>query len=86
MTLRKNSWKKEEKKNKLSYTEQKEYQRLEREIANLESEKNTLESMFTTENWDADEIQKQSLNLQKVIEDLDKKTERWFDLSALLEI
>jgi len=42
--------------------------------------------MFTTENWDADEIQKQSLNLQKVIEDLDKKTERWFDLSALLEI
>ena len=77
---------KEEKKNKLSYTEQKEYQRLEREIANLESEKNTLESMFTTENWDADEIQKQSLNLQKVIEDLDKKTERWFDLSALLEI
>ena len=82
----KNTWKKEEKKNKLSYTEQKEYQRLEREIANLESEKNTLESMFTTENWDADEIQKQSLNLQKVIEDLDKKTERWFDLSALLEI
>ncbi len=82
----KSTWKKEEKKNKLSYTEQKEYQRLEREIANLEREKNTLESMFTTENWDADEIQKQSLNLQKVIEDLDKKTERWFDLSALLEI
>ncbi|MCP4485515.1 MAG: ABC transporter ATP-binding protein, partial [Flavobacteriaceae bacterium] len=71
---------------KLSYQEQKEYQRLEREIANLEREKNALENKFTTENWEADEIQKQSTQLQNIIESLNNKTERWFELSSLLEI
>jgi ATP-binding cassette subfamily F protein uup len=82
----KSNWKKQGDKAKLSYQEQKEYQRLEREIANLEREKNALENKFTTENWDADEIQKQSIQLQNIIESLNNKTERWFELSSLLEI
>ena len=82
----KSNWKKQGDKAKLSYQEQKEYQRLEREISNLEREKNALENKFTTENWEADEIQKQSIQLQNIIESLDNKTERWFELSSLLEI
>ncbi len=82
----KSNWKKQGEKAKLSYQEQKEYQRLEREIANLEREKKALENKFTTENWEADEIQKQSIQLQNIIESLNNKTERWFELSSLLEI
>jgi len=82
----KRNWKKPVNKAKLSYQEQKEYQRLEREIANLEREKKALENKFTTENWEADEIQKQSIQLQNIIESLNNKTERWFELSSLLEI
>ena len=82
----KSNWKKQGDKAKLSYQEQKEYQRLEREIANLEREKKALENKFTTENWEADEIQKQSIQLQNIIEGLNNKTERWFELSSLLEI
>ena len=81
----KSNWKKQGDKAKLSYQEQKEYQRLEREIANLEREKKALENKFTTENWEADEIQKQSIQLQNIIESLNNKTERWFELSSLLE-
>jgi ATP-binding cassette subfamily F protein uup len=82
----KNNWKKQGNKAKLNYQEQKEYQRLEREIVNLEQEKKTLENKFTTENWEADEIQKQSIHLQNIIESLNNKTDRWFELSSLLEI
>ena len=81
----KSNWKKQGDKAKLSYQEQKEYQRLEPEIANLEREKKALENKFTTENWEADEIQKQSIQLQNIIESLNNKTERWFELSSLLE-
>ncbi len=82
----KSKWKKQGDKAKLSYQEQKEYQRIEREIASLEREKKALENKFTTENWEADEIQKQSIQLQNIIESLNNKTERWFELSSLLEI
>ena len=82
----KSNWKKQGDKAKLSYQEQKEYQRIEREIASLEREKKALENKFTTENWEADEIQKQSIQLQNIIESLNNKTERWFELSSLLEI
>ena len=82
----KSKWKKQGDKTKLSYQEQKEYQRIEREIASLEREKKALENKFTTENWEADEIQKQSIQLQNIIESLNNKTERWFELSSLLEI
>ena len=45
----KSKWKKQGDKAKLSYQEQKEYQRIEREIASLEREKKALENKFTTE-------------------------------------
>ncbi len=79
------NWKSQDNKTKLSYNEQKEYAKLEREVAKLERDKETLESKFATENWDAKEIDKQSKILQDIIQALETKTERWFDLSAKLE-
>ncbi|MAT90664.1 MAG: ABC transporter [Flavobacteriaceae bacterium] len=81
----KTDWKKDRPKATLSYSEQKEYQKLEKEIAKLETEKETLQNKFATENWDGEEIDTQSQNLQEIIDAIDTKTERWFELSAKLE-
>lgn len=81
----KNEWKKDSSKAKLSYGEQKEHQKLEKEIAKLEKERELLQNKFATENWDGDEINKQSIKLQEMIDAIELKTERWFDLSAKLE-
>jgi ATP-binding cassette subfamily F protein uup len=81
----KDNWKAQETKSKISYNEQKEHAKLEREVAKLEREKETLESKFATEAWDPEEIQKQSVILQKLIQNLEKKTERWFLLSDKME-
>ena len=81
----KNDWKKDSSKAKLSYNEQKEHQKLEREIAKLERSREALQAKFATENWDTEEINKQSIKLQEIIDSLDTMEERWFELSAKLE-
>src|SRR5690554_624996 len=81
----KKDWKKDKPKAKLSYNEQKEYKNIEKEIAKLEKEKEILQNKFGTENWDGEEIDKQSIKLQEIIDKIDEKTERWFELSAKLE-
>ncbi len=81
----KNDWKKDTSKAALSYNEQKEHARLERDIAQLERDREALQNKFATENWDADEINKQSAKLQEMIHLIEQKEERWFELSAKLE-
>ncbi|MEZ4858797.1 MAG: ABC-F family ATP-binding cassette domain-containing protein [Flavobacteriaceae bacterium] len=81
----KNHWKGESNKTKLSYTEQKEYNKLEKEIAKLEIERESLQNKFATETWSGEEITKQSKLLQNLIDTLEEKTERWFELSAKME-
>lgn len=81
----KGHWKNADQKAKLSYLEQKEYGKLEKEIAKMELQKETLENQFATENWDGAEIDKQSIKLQGIIDKIDELTERWFELSAKLE-
>lgn len=81
----KNDWKTDASKAKLSYNEQKEYQKLEKEIATLEKDKEALQNQFATENWDGAEIDKQSRKLQELMDVLEAKTERWFALSAKME-
>lgn len=76
---------KESDKAKLSYLEQKEYQKLEKEIANLEADKEVLQNQFATEDWDGAEIDRQSKRLQLLMDALDAKTERWFELAAKME-
>ena len=80
----KKSWKKETQK-KLSYNEQKEYQKLERDIKNLSFEKKELEAEFTNASLSQEEIQEKSKQLEIVINTIEKKEERWLELSMKLE-
>ena len=80
----KKDWKKDSSTN-LSFNEQKEYNRLERDIKNLEEEKVAIEALFSEGNLDNDQINKKSEKLKGIITQIDTKTERWFELSAKLE-
>ena len=84
-TMPKNAWKADNDKVKLSYAEQKEYGKLEKEIQKLEKEKETLQNKFATENWDGDEIDKQSKKLQDIIDHINAKEMRWMELMEKLE-
>ena len=81
----KKDWKSNNDNVKLSYNEQKEYQKLEREIPKLEIERESLQNKFATENWDGATIDEQSKNLQDIIDKIDIKTERLFELMEKLE-
>lgn len=83
----KNNWKQQNTlANKLTFTEQKEYQKLEKEIAELELQKKKIEHIFSTESLSPEAIEQQSNNLKKIIKTLEEKEERWFELSDKLEI
>ncbi|AYN68667.1 ABC transporter ATP-binding protein [Euzebyella marina] len=69
----------------LSYLEQKEFKNLEKEIEKLEKEKVEVQNQFTDPSLSGDEIDQLSIKLQEVIDTIEEKTERWFELSALLE-
>lgn len=69
---------------KLTYNEQKEYKKLEREINSLEKKKGEIEQEFLKD-LSGEEIDKTSLELQKVIDEIEEKTERWFELGAKME-
>jgi ATP-binding cassette subfamily F protein uup len=81
----KKNWKNQGEKAKLSYKDQKEYNRLEKDIPKLEREKEALQAKFATENWVGDEINKQSIKLQEIIDKLEDKEMRWFELSEKIE-
>jgi ABC transport system ATP-binding/permease protein len=79
------TWKKETEKTKLSYNEQKEFSNLEAEIKKLEQKRDELEAGFSNQSWSAQQINEKSIELQKVIEQVNEKTERWFELSLKSE-
>ncbi|MDR6300487.1 ABC-F family ATP-binding cassette domain-containing protein [Mesonia maritima] len=83
-TVTKKDWKTSDNEKKLTYNEQKEYKKLEREIAKLEREKEKLQQEFLNDLAE-DEINKKSQELQTIIDEIEAKTERWFDLSAKME-
>ena len=68
----------------LTYNEKKEYQKLEKEIHNLEKKKEEIQQKFLKE-MSGEEIDKTSLELQKVIDEIEVKTERWFELGDKME-
>lgn len=78
-------WQNQKPKAKLSYQEQREFNKLEKEISRLEKDRDQLQNKFATENWDGAEIDKQSILLQQLIDEIEEKTERWFELSLKLE-
>ena len=79
------SWKVKDNANKLSYNEQKEYNKLEKEIQKLEEEKGKLQALFTDENLSGDKINSISIELGELNNSIEEKTERWFELGSILE-
>jgi ATP-binding cassette subfamily F protein uup len=80
----KKSWRQDDS-DKLTYNEQKEYKRLEKDIQRLEEEKEKIEALFVTGELSQEEIQEKSIELQKIINESEEKTERWFELAAKIE-
>lgn len=71
--------------NKLSYNEQKEYKNLESKIRALELDKTALETQFNNPELSQDDINKLSKKLQVIIDSIEEKELRWFELSEKLE-
>ncbi|WP_422860444.1 ABC-F family ATP-binding cassette domain-containing protein [Flagellimonas sp. S174] len=78
-------WRQRETSGKLSYQEQKEHKQLEKDIQKLEEQKKTLQNKFSDTELTSDEIKDLSIQLSKITDALEEKTERWFELSAILE-
>ena len=80
----KKNWKKDNN-TKLTYNEQKEYKNIESKISSLEHNKQTMEKEFLNPDLSPDEINTLSEKLQKVLDEIDEKEMRWFELSSKLE-
>ena len=79
-----NDWKAYNKsENGLSFNEQKEYNKLEKEIKNLEKSRDSLQNRFSTATLNPEEIKTLSIELSEISEQIDVKTERWFVLSDI---
>lgn len=76
----KNTWRKDANKG-LSYNDQKEYNRLEREIRKLEEEKKEIEVTFSEGKLEGDHIENLSARLREVLKEIEEKTDRWLELS-----
>lgn len=74
-----------QRKRKLSYKEQKEFDTIEQEIATLEQEKETIETRLSGEILQPDKINELSKRLSLVTSELDLKTERWLLLAEIAE-
>lgn len=71
----------EKQKTKLSYKEKREFEQLEKDIEQLETEKKTIEDKLSFANISVDEITTLSKRLPIVSNELDEKTNRWLELS-----
>jgi ATP-binding cassette subfamily F protein uup len=80
----KTAWKKETKV-QLSFNEQKEYNRIEKDIQKLDAEKKELENSFATKAYTPEEIETVSKQIKTLADAIDHKELRWFELSAKLE-
>jgi ATP-binding cassette subfamily F protein uup len=69
----------------LSYNEKREFGLLESDIPKLEKKKAAIENQFANNEVLPEDITKKSLELQEIINDLEQKEERWFELSMKLE-
>ncbi|MGD1946583.1 MAG: ABC-F family ATP-binding cassette domain-containing protein [Croceivirga sp.] len=81
----KKQWKEKDDRPKLSYLEQKELKQLEKKIQKLEEHKKDLQEKFTEEGLSGDAINELSIALGELENDLEEKTERWFELSSIAE-
>jgi len=81
----KKGWKQQNITTGLTFNEQKEYQKIEREIKDLELDKAKIEQLFSDEKVANDAIEKKANELQNIIKKIEVKEERWFELLAKIE-
>lgn len=81
----KNAWKQNNSNPGLSSGEQKEFQKIERDIKDLEAEKKRIEKLFTDNEITESEIGQRANELQSIIDRIETLEERWFELSAKME-
>lgn len=83
----KNNWKQQQNTAAgLSFNEQKEFAKIEREIKDLEFDKKQIEQLFADEKVTDADIENKAKELQAIIKKIESKEERWFELSAKLEL
>ncbi len=70
---------------KLTYLEQKEHKNLEKDIQKLEKKKAETQQKFADPELSGEDIDTLSIELQEILDAIETKTERWFELSAMLE-
>ncbi len=70
-------------KRKLSFKEQREFDQLTTEIEKLENEKKELEIAICSNNLQHEQLIEKSHRISQIIELIDKKTERWLELSEM---
>ena len=66
---------------KLSFKEKREFEQLEKDIEQLETEKKAIEEALSSGTISVDEITEKSIRLPKLQDELDEKTMRWLELS-----
>ena len=70
-------------KRKMSFKEKREFEQLEKEIAELETEKAQIEEQLCSGTLSVDELTKKSKRLPEVNDLIDEKTMRWLELSEI---
>jgi ATP-binding cassette subfamily F protein uup len=69
----------------LNFNDQKEFNKIERDIKDLEFQKKQIEQEFADGKVTDDAIEDKANELQKIIQSLEAKEERWFELSSKIE-
>ncbi len=81
----KKEWKQNNPTGNLTFNDQKEFQKIEREIKDLESKKVAIELLFAEGKVNDDDIEKKAAELQDILKRVEQKEERWFELSVKME-
>ncbi|KAB1155007.1 ABC-F family ATP-binding cassette domain-containing protein [Flavobacterium luteum] len=81
----KKDWKQNNPTGNLTFNEQKEFQKIEREIKDLEIEKAKIEQLFSDGKVLDSDIANKANELKNIIQKMEDKEERWFELSAKIE-
>ena len=85
VSTEKKDWKQNNPTGNLTFNEQKEFQKIEREIKDLEYQKKEIEQLFSDGKVIDEDIEKKANELQKIISKIEEKEERWFELSSKME-
>jgi ATP-binding cassette subfamily F protein uup len=81
----KKDWKQNNPAGNLTFNEQKEFQKIEREIKDLELDKAKIEQLFSEGKVAENDIEKKANELKNIISKMESKEERWFELSSKME-